>query len=174
MDLENIMFYKNQDKSCTITDLYLSHNISFGYNDSYNYYDIDVDKILLLKQSHNECFVRYNDMNKKKHVPLQLKIENFSLGELHMFRSGITLVPIESDDEEFFITFDEIWNKITELIGINSLHDFLETYDDDDDDDEDEFVILSTISDKNRNDPVFLFTCVTKNSFQASLVQYRY
>ena len=43
MDQENIMFYKNQDKSCTITDRYLDHNISFGYNDSYNYFDIDVD-----------------------------------------------------------------------------------------------------------------------------------
>ena len=50
MDQENIMFYKNQDKSYTITDLYLNHNIPFGYEDSYNYYDIDVDKILLLKK----------------------------------------------------------------------------------------------------------------------------
>ena len=30
MDQEDIMFYKNQDKSYTITDLYLNHNISFG------------------------------------------------------------------------------------------------------------------------------------------------
>ena len=41
------MFYKNQDKSYTITDLYLNYNISFGYKDSYNYYDTDVDKVLL-------------------------------------------------------------------------------------------------------------------------------
>ena len=33
-----------------MTDLYLNHNISFGYEDSYNYYDIDVDKLLLLKK----------------------------------------------------------------------------------------------------------------------------
>ena len=57
-----------------MTDLYLNHNISFGYEDSYNYYDIDVNKILLLKKSNREYFVRYNDVNKKKIVPLQLKI----------------------------------------------------------------------------------------------------
>ena len=60
-----------------MTDLYLNHNISFGYEDSYNYYDIDVNKILLLKKSNREYFVRYNDVSKKKIVPLQLKIENF-------------------------------------------------------------------------------------------------
>ena len=30
MDQEIIMFYKNQDKSYTMTDLYLNHNISLG------------------------------------------------------------------------------------------------------------------------------------------------
>ena len=45
MDQENIMFYKNQDKSYPITDLCLNHNIPFEYEDSYNYYDIDFDKI---------------------------------------------------------------------------------------------------------------------------------
>ena len=47
---ENIMFFENDDKSCTVIDLYLNHNIFFGYKDSYNYYDIDVDKILLYKK----------------------------------------------------------------------------------------------------------------------------
>ena len=32
--------------------------MSFGYEYSYNYYDIDVDKILLLKKRDNEYFVR--------------------------------------------------------------------------------------------------------------------
>ena len=50
MDQENIMFSKNQDKSYTMTALYLNHNIFFGYKDSYNYYDIDIDKILLFKK----------------------------------------------------------------------------------------------------------------------------
>ena len=66
MDQENIMVSKNQDKSYTMTDLYLNQNIFFGYKDSYNFYDIDVNKILLLKKSNIEYFVRYNDVNKKK------------------------------------------------------------------------------------------------------------
>ena len=43
-----------------------------------------------------------------------------------MFRSSVTVVPIESNDEEFFRKYDEIWSKITELIGINNPHDFVE------------------------------------------------
>ena len=57
--LENTMFSKkNQNKSYTITDLHLNHNILFGYKDSNNYYDVDVNKILLLKKSNNEYFIR--------------------------------------------------------------------------------------------------------------------
>ena len=54
MDQENIMFYQNQDKSYTMTNLYLNHNIFFGQKDSYNYYDTGVNKILLLKKSDME------------------------------------------------------------------------------------------------------------------------
>ena len=51
MDQENITFSKNQDKSYAMTNLHiLGYNISFGYEDSDNYHDIDVDKILLLKK----------------------------------------------------------------------------------------------------------------------------
>ena len=143
MDQENIMFFKNQDKSYTMTDLYLNHNIFFGYKDSYNYYDIDVDKILFVK-SNNEYIIRYNDVNKMKIVPLQLKIENFYLAELHMFTNNITLMPIHSDDKELFRKCREIRNKITELIVINDSPDFVETTldDDDDEDDDDEFVMV--------------------------------
>ena len=84
MDGDNIMFYKESGiKSYTMTDLYLNQIISFGYEDSYNYYDIDVDKILSLKISDDEYFVRHNDVNKI--VPLQLKINNYSFGELDIF-----------------------------------------------------------------------------------------
>ena len=71
------MFFKNQDKSYNIAYLYLNHNIFFGYKDSYNYYDIDVDKILWFVKSDNEYIIRYNDVNKMKIVPFQLKIKNF-------------------------------------------------------------------------------------------------
>ena len=171
------MFFKNQDKSYTMTDLYLNHNMFFGYKDSYNYYDIDVNKILLFVKSDNEYIIRYNDVNKKKIVPLQLKIKNFSFGDLHMFTNNITLVPIYSNDKELFRKCREIWNKITELIGIDDPTDFVETTLDDN---EDEFIMLevekntSAVRDKYRNDLVFVFHSVLNEFPQTSLVQYRY
>ena len=110
-----------------MTDLYINYNIFFGYKDSYNHYDVNVDKILLFLKSDNEYIIRYNDVNKKKIVSLKLKIKNFSLGELHMFRSNITLARIHSDDKELFRKCREIWNKTTELIGIDNPTDFVET-----------------------------------------------
>ena len=127
MDQENIMFFKNQDKSYAMTDLYLNHNIFFGYKDSYNYYDIDVNKILLFVKSDNEYIIRYNDVSKMEIVLLQLKIKNFYFGELHLFTNNITLMPLHSDDKELFRKCRETWNKITELIGINNAKDFVET-----------------------------------------------
>ena len=58
---------KNQGKSYTLTDLHiLGYNTSFGYEDSYNYYDIDVNETLLLKKRDNEYFIRYNITIKNK------------------------------------------------------------------------------------------------------------
>ena len=175
MDRDNIMFCKKDNvKLYTMTDLYLNQNISFGYEDSYNYYNIDVNKITLLKKSRNEYFTRYNDVNKQKIVPLQVKIENFHLCKLHIC-ANYTVVPIESDDEEFFMKCREIWNKIVELLGIHDPEDFVEI-----DDYRDEFIMLeiekgtSSIRDKNRNDLVFAFTFIINNLFQTSLVQCRY
>ena len=56
MNRENIMFCKESGiKSCSFTDLHiLGYNTSFGYEDSYNYYNIDVDKILLPRKRDNE------------------------------------------------------------------------------------------------------------------------
>ena len=76
----NITLFENDDKSYTIIDLYLNSRF-LGYKDSYNYYDIDVDKILLFKKS-DEYFVRYNGVNKNKFVLLQIKINNYSFGEI--------------------------------------------------------------------------------------------
>ena len=138
MDQENNMFYENKKKSCTMTDLYVNHDISFGYEDSYNYYDIDVDKILLLVKSDNECIIRYNDVNEKKIVPPQLKINNLYLGELHMLPNNITKILIHSDHKELFKKCRKIWNKINELIGINDLTNFVVT----NLDGRDDFIIL--------------------------------
>ena len=122
-----------------MTDLYLNHNIFFGYKDSYNHCDIDLDKILLFVKSDNEYIIRYNDVNKKKIVPLQLKIKNFSFGELDMYPSNITEVPFYCDDKEWFRKCREIWNKINELIVINDPVDFVESTLDDA---ADEFIML--------------------------------
>ena len=142
MDRENITFSKNQDKSYTMTDIHiLNHNISFGYEDSYNYYDIDVDKILILKKVIMIFFVRYNDVNRNKIVPLELKINNFSFGELDIFADDTAEVVFESNDEEFFIKCRAIWNRIIELIDIGSPCNFVEYYfDENGDDAEDEIL----------------------------------
>ena len=44
-----------------MVDLYL-YDRFFGYEDSYSYYDIDVDKILVYKKNNNEYVIRYNDV----------------------------------------------------------------------------------------------------------------
>ena len=74
MDPENISLSKQNDGSYLITDMYLDKNRFYGYKDSYNYYDIDVDKITVYKKSGNEYFIRYHGVNKMNYVPLQLKI----------------------------------------------------------------------------------------------------
>ena len=84
MEQKNIMFFENDDKSYTMVDLYLNDRF-LGYKDSYNYYGIDVDKILLFKKSDNEYIVRYNDVNKMMIVQLQLKINN-SYNEKNAFK----------------------------------------------------------------------------------------
>ena len=105
MDQENITFSKNQGKSYTKTDLHiLGYNTSFGNEESYYYYDIDVNQILLLKKNDREYFVIYDDVNKKKILPLQLKIKHYSLGELD-FNYYTADAELESNDKEFFIKY---------------------------------------------------------------------
>ena len=66
-----------------MVDLYLNNRI-LGQKDSYNYYDIDVDKTLSFKKCDNEYIISYNDVNKMMIVPLQLKINN-SYNEINAF-----------------------------------------------------------------------------------------
>ena len=63
------MLFKSQDESYVMDDLYLNNRF-FGYKDSYNFYDIDFDKILLFKKGDNEYIIRYNAVNKMTIVPL--------------------------------------------------------------------------------------------------------
>ena len=108
---ENSMFFENDDKSYTMVDLYLSDRF-LGYK------DIDVDKILLFKESDNEYNIRYKDVNKMKIVPPQLKINN-SYNEINILANNNRVMFIYNDDKEFFRKCIEIWDKIIELIGIN-------------------------------------------------------
>ena len=87
MDQNNITLFEKDGKSYIVVDLYLNNRL-LGYKDSYNYYDIDVDKILLFKKSDNEYIIRYNDVNKMMIVPLQLKINN-SYNEINAFKKII-------------------------------------------------------------------------------------
>ena len=46
MDPENITFYELDDESYNKVDQYLFGSNCYGYEDSYNYYDINVNNIL--------------------------------------------------------------------------------------------------------------------------------
>ena len=177
MDQENIMFFKNQDESYTMIDLYL-YDRFFGRKDSYNYYDIDIDKILLFKKSDNEYIIRYNDVNKMMIVPLQLKINN-SYNEINTLANNNRVMFIYNDDKEFFRKCIEIWNKIIELIGINNPIDFVEA------DDHDKLFITTdvhkntsfVIEDNYRyghNKVVIVLHYVINDYLKTSLVQHSY
>ena len=166
MDQENIMFFENDDKSYTMVDLYLNDRF-LGYKDSYNYYDIDVDKIFT-----------YNDVNKIIIAPLQLKIKNF-YNELNTFSNNNRVVFIHNDDKEFFRKCREIWNKIIALIGINNPIDFVDS-----DDHDDEFIMADVYKNTSfvivddyrygHNKVVIVLHSVINDYLKTSLVQHRY
>ena len=102
MAKENIMFFENDDKSYIIVDQDINSNRYLEkFINSYNYYDIDVDKISLFKKSDNEYIIRYNNVNKMMTVPLQLKINNF-YNELNACANNNRVIFIYNDDKEFF------------------------------------------------------------------------
>ena len=68
MNPKNVKLY-NCNGECYIKDLYRKDTY-FDYEDAYNYYDIDVNEILLFKQSNNDYFIRYSDLSKAEIVPL--------------------------------------------------------------------------------------------------------
>ena len=82
------------------------------------------------------------------------------------------MVPIYSDDKELSRKCREIWNKITELIGMNNAPDFVETTLDDGD----EFIMVyvekNTISvrDNDKNRLVIVLHSVFNDYAQTSLV----
>ena len=66
MAREDINFYEYGDGSYYMFDLFL-YDRYFLYKNSYNYYDIDVDKILVYKNNNNEYVIRYNDVHNDVH-----------------------------------------------------------------------------------------------------------
>ena len=175
---KNIMFFENDDKSYTVVDSYINSNRYLKYIDSYNYYDIDVDKILLFKKSDNEYITRYNDVNKMMIVPLQLKVNN-SYNEINTLANNNRVMFIYNDDKEFFRKCIEIRDKIIELIGINNHIYFLKA------DDDDELFIMAdvhkntsfVIEDNYRyghNKVVIVLHSVINDCIKTSLVQHRY
>ena len=131
MDQENIMFFGNDDKSYIMVDLYLNDTF-LGYKDFYNYYDIDVNKVLLFKKSDNEYIIRYKDVNILIIGPLQLKIDNFCI-EICKNANNNIIAYIYGDDKKLFKKCREIWNNSTESIGINNAENFVKTTEDNDD-----------------------------------------
>ena len=123
------MFFQNDDKSYTMVDSYINSNRYLKCVHSYNYYDIDVDKILF-KKNDNEYIIRYNDVNKIMIVPLQFEINN-SYNEINILGNNNRLIFIYNDDKEFFRKCIEISDKIIELMGINNHIYFLMADDDD-------------------------------------------
>ena len=127
MAQESIWFYEFDDDSYVIVDHYLFGSKSYGYEDAYSYYNINVNNILRpYNQSDNEYVIRYNDVYGMKIAPLQLKIKNFS-SEIETFTNNDKVMFIYSDDKELFKKCREIWNRITKLIGINNAPDFVRT-----------------------------------------------
>ena len=98
------------------------------------------------------------------------------MGELHIFTNSNRVIPIHSDDKELFRKCREIWNKITELIGINNAIDFVEITLND----SDEFILVDVHNNTNpvrnnyRNQLVIVLDSVIYDFPQTSLVQHRY
>ena len=136
---ENIMFFENDDKSYSMVNQYVNKKY-LKYVDSYNYYDIDVDK-LLFKRSDNEYIIRYNDVNKMMIVPLQLKINN-SYNEINALANNNRVMFIYNDDKGFFRKYIEIWDKIIELMSVNNHIYFCKA------DDDDELFIMTDVHKK--------------------------
>ena len=136
MDQKKVMFFEKHDKSYTMVDLYINNRF-LGYKNSYNYYDTDVDKILLFKKSDNEYVIRYNDVNRI--VPLQIEINN-SYKKINAFKKNNNKVMfIYNDDKEFFRKGIDLWDKIIELIGINNHIHFVKA------DENDELFVMANI-----------------------------
>ena len=77
MDSKNISFFELDGKSYLLIDQNLFGSKWYNYKDAYNYYDTDVDNILLYKKSDNDYVIIYIDKYRSAIAPLQIKIKIF-------------------------------------------------------------------------------------------------
>ena len=83
---------------------------------------------------------------------------------------------IQSDDKEFFKKIREIWNKIIELIGINSAKDFVKHTRDDN---ADTFIMVNIHENTNfiegnyRDKLIIVLHYIIDNYLKTSLIQVR-
>ena len=68
---------KLYDESYLLNDHYFFGSKWCNYEESYNYYNIDVNNILPNNESGNEYVIRYIDKYRAAIAPLQIKIKNF-------------------------------------------------------------------------------------------------
>ena len=105
-------------------------------------------------------------------IPLQLKIKNF-FDELHTQKTKIEKCLFLIMIKNVFKTCREIWNNITESIGIINAKDFVETTLDDGD----KFIAAdvhkntSFVEGNYRNKHVIVLHSVINNYLQKSLIQ---
>ena len=82
-----------------IVDQY-QKDMCFYNEDTYYYYNIDLDRILLYK-SNNKYFIRHRHSNKLDILPLHLKINNFYY-EIHDYNKSGRIMFIENSDDGSF------------------------------------------------------------------------
>ena len=175
---ENIIFFENDDddESYTMTNKYLCNEF-FGYKYSCYHNYIHADKILLFKKCDYKYFIRYNDVSDIKIRPLQLKIDNF-YGEICKNANNNMIVYIYSDDKNSFKKCREIWNNITESIGLNNSENFVETTKDNDDEYIQSALNKNTnfvkVNHKNKNELIIVSDSIVNGFPQTSIVQYKY
>ena len=172
------MFFENDDDddSYTMIDKYL-YDEYFGHKDSYYYYYIHADKILLFKKSDYKYFIRYNDVYDIKIRPLQLKIDNFCI-EICKNANNNIIAYIYGDDKKLFKKCREIWNNSTESIGINNAENFVKTTEDNDDEYMEAVLNKNTsfvkFFHKKKNELIIVLDSIVNGFPQTSVVQYKY
>ena len=172
------MFFENDDDddSYTMIDKYL-YDEYFGHKDSYYYYYIHADKILLFKKSDYKYFIRYNDVYDIKIRPLQLKIDSFCI-EICKNANNNIIAYIYGDDKKLFKKCREIWNNSTESIGINNAENFVKTTEDNDDEYMEAVLNKNTsfvkFFHKKKNELIIVLDSIVNGFPQTSVVQYKY